>query len=77
MISLVPRLYAVRSSGCITPALFYNNNITTATAEQSFSALRKIRTYLRSIMSACRLNNGMLLHCHNDIADGIDVTKLS
>ena len=57
--------------------LFFTMPITTATAERSFSALRRIKTYLRSSMSECRLNNSMLLHCHKDIADGIDVTKIA
>ena len=31
-------------------------------------------TYLQSTMSKCRLNN---IHCHKDIADGIDVTNIA
>ena len=34
--------------------------VTSATAERSFSSLRRIKTYLRNSMSHCRLNN--LLH---------------
>ena len=57
--------------------LYFTIPITTATAERSFSVLRRIKTYLRSTMSECRLNNVMLLHCHKDIADGIDVTNIA
>ena len=28
-------------------------------------------------MTECRLNNVMLLHCHKDIADGIDLTNIA
>lgn len=36
-------------------------------------------TYLRSTISECsyRLNNVTLLHCHKDIAYGIDVTNIA
>lgn len=35
-----------------------------ATSERSFSALRRIKTYLRSTMTQQRLNNLMVLHVH-------------
>lgn len=51
--------------------------ITTATAERSFSALRRIKTYLRSTMSEERLNNAMLLHVHKDLCDNTDLSKIA
>ena len=33
-----------------------------ATSERSFSALRRVKTYLSSTMTQCRLNNLMVLH---------------
>ena len=52
--------------------------VTTATAERSFSALRRIKTYLRSTMTEARLNNLMLLHVHKDLFDiSILLTSLS
>ena len=51
--------------------------ITTATAERSFSALRRIKTYLRSTMSEERLNNTMLLHVHKDLCDKTDLSKIA
>jgi Domain of unknown function (DUF4371)/hAT family C-terminal dimerisation region len=45
---------------------------TSATAERSFSAMRRLKTYLRSTMTAERLNSVMLLHVHKDKLDGID-----
>ena len=57
--------------------LYFTIPITTATAERSFSALRRIKTYLRSTMSECRLNNVLLLHCHKDITDSVNVTDIA
>ena len=37
---------------------------TNATSERSFSAMRRIKTYLRSTASKNRLNHCMLLHVH-------------
>ena len=39
---------------------------TNATSERSFSALRRVKGYLRSTMSQQRLNNLMVLHVHKE-----------
>lgn len=39
---------------------------TSATSERSFSALRLVKTYLRSTMKQERLNNLMIIHIHRD-----------
>ena len=41
--------------------LYLTIPVTTATAERSFSSLRRVKTYLRSTITQCRLNNIMLL----------------
>ena len=46
---------------------------TNATSERSFSALRRIKTYLRSTMSQARLNHLMVLHYHQDFTDSLDI----
>ena len=46
---------------------------TNATSERSFSALRRIKSYLRSTMTQARLNHLMLLHYHQDITDQLDL----
>ena len=46
---------------------------TNAVSERSASAMRRIKTYLRSTMTQLRMNNIMVLHIHNDLTDGIDV----
>ena len=49
---------------------------TNATSERSFSALRRVKTYLRSSMSQMRLNNLMVLHVHKDLTDGLDLNEI-
>ena len=38
-------------------SLYFTFPVTTASAERSFSSLRRLKTFLRSTMSDCRLNN--------------------
>lgn len=45
---------------------------TNATSERAFSALRRVKTYLRSTMTQKRLNHLMLLHVHKDEVDCLD-----
>ena len=45
---------------------------TNAVSEQSASALRRFKTYLRSTMSQVRLNNLLMLHVHKDYTDKSD-----
>ena len=51
--------------------------VSTATAERSFSTLRRIKTYLRSTMTQERLNNVMILNGHNDRTDALDLTAVA
>ena len=46
---------------------------TNATSERSFSALRRVKTYLRSTMSQERLNNLLVLHVHKDRTASLDI----
>jgi hypothetical protein len=39
-----------------------------ATAERSFSALKRVKTWLRSTMSQTRLNSVLLLHVHRELS---------
>ena len=58
--------------------LYLTTPITSSTSERSFSALRRLYTYLRSTMTEKRLNNCFLLHVHKDLTDNIkleDVAK--
>ena len=46
--------------------------VTTATAEQSFSALKRIKTYLRNSMTQQRLNHCFILHIHRQKTDSLE-----
>ena len=46
--------------------IFLTVPITTATAECSFSALRRIKTYLRNSVTQQRLNHCLILHVHRE-----------
>ena len=57
--------------------LYLTFPVTTATAERSFSSLRRVKTYLRSTMTSCRLNNLFLLYIHQDRTDSLDLYKIA
>lgn len=44
-----------------------------AEAERSFSGLRRLKTWLRSTMTECRLNSVCVCHTHQYLLDSIDV----
>ena len=46
---------------------------TNAVSERSASALRRVKTFLRSTMSQSRLNNLMVLHVHKQRADKLNL----
>jgi hAT family C-terminal dimerisation region len=46
---------------------------TSASAERSFSALRRLKTFIRSTVGQPRLNHVLLLHCHQDCLDKFDL----
>ena len=50
--------------------------MTSATAERSFSSLRRVKTYLRSTMSQERLNH-ILLHTHKVFTDELNVVEIA
>lgn len=50
---------------------------TTATAERSFSLLRRLKSYLRSTMSETRLNSLLLLAMYSEEVDKLDIKKLT
>ena len=45
--------------------------VTSATAERSFSTLRRVKAYLWSTMTQKRLNSVLVLHAHQDYTDSI------
>ena len=51
--------------------------VTTATAERSFSALRRLKTFLRSSLLQTTLNYVMLLHAHKERTDDLDILHIA
>ena len=50
---------------------------TKATSERSFSALRRVKNYLRATMTQERLNNLLILHVHKERTDSLDVKEVA
>ena len=51
--------------------------ITSATAERTFSTMRRLKNFLRSTMSQTLFNNLKLLHVHKDKTDQIDLHNIA
>ena len=50
---------------------------TNSTSERSFSAMRRVKSYLRSTMTKERINNLMILNVHKELTDEIDLTDIT
>jgi len=46
--------------------------VSSATAERSFSDLRRLKTYLRATLCQQRLNHLAILHVHKNVVDQLD-----
>ena len=57
--------------------LYLTLPVTLATSERTFSALRRLFTYLRSSMTEKRLNNCLLLHVHKELTDSLDLVAVA
>ena len=53
--------------------IYFTIPVTIATAERSFSSLRRLKTYLRSTMTQSRLNNLFILYVHAEKTDELDL----
>ncbi|KAJ4441703.1 hypothetical protein ANN_11561 [Periplaneta americana] len=51
--------------------------VSTATAERSFSGLKRLKTYLHSTTRQQRLNSVSILHVHKKAAKALDLEKMS
>ena len=50
---------------------------TNAVSERTFGAMRRLKTYLRTVMKQDRLNHLLLLHVHKDRTDGLSYTVVA
>ncbi|SMN02628.1 hypothetical protein SPONN_1502 [uncultured Candidatus Thioglobus sp.] len=64
------------SQVCIVLKLVLIMPATNSTSERSFSALRRLKTYLRNTISQERLNNLIVLHVHKDITDTLNLKSI-
>ena len=48
---------------------------TNASSERTFSAMRRVKSYLRSTMTQERLNHLMILHVHKELTDKLDLFR--
>ena len=64
-----PDLYNLISASVTIP-------VTSATAEQSFSTLNRVKSYLRSTMAEDRLNNISILSIESELSRNIDYDKV-
>ena len=56
---------------------YFTFPVTSATAERSFSSLRRIKTFLRSTMTQQQLNNLFLLYVHTAQTDALDLLSVA
>ena len=57
---------------------YFTFPVTSATAERSFSSLRRVKTFLRSLMTQKRLNNlFMLWDVHTTYTDSLDLCSVA
>ena len=56
----------------VSPRILGTSLVTTCTCKQSFPAMRRLKTYTRSIMASERLNDIALMHVHQEIVPDID-----
>lgn len=57
--------------------LYFAIPVTSATAERTFSVLKRMKTYLRSSMSQERLNNVMMPHIYKELTDQLNLEDIA
>lgn len=67
---LMPQVVVLAKLLLVMPA-------TNAVSERSFSALKRVKTYLRATTKQKRLNHLMILHVHKNKTDEIDLIKVA
>ena len=77
ILSLSLRERALLSEVCTILELILVLPSTNAVSERSFSAMRRVKTYLRSTMGQERLNNLLTLHVHKDHTDELDLMAVA
>ena len=74
---LSPAEKALLSQVILVMKLIFVMPATNASSEHSFSAMRRVESYLRSTMTQERLNHLMILHVHKELTDGLILTNIA
>ena len=74
---LCPQVNEVYFQRCLLLKLILVLPATNATSEHSFSALRRVKSYLRNTMGQKRLNTLMVLHVHKDLTDKLNLKDVA
>ena len=77
ILSLSVQERSLMSEVCTVLKLVLVLPATNAISERSFSALRRVKTYLRSTMLQIRLNNLLVLHVHKSHTDSLDLITVA
>ena len=56
--------------------VYFTVPVTTATAERSFSALKRLKTFVRSSMTQARLNNLLMMYVHDSVTESLDLVDV-
>ena len=67
---------SLMSEVCTLASLVLVMPATNASSERSFSALRRIKSYLRATMTQTRLNNIIILHVHKSLTDELNLIDI-
>ena len=68
--TFVPQIIVLAKILLVMPA-------TNAVSERSFSAMKRVKTFLRSTTSDYRLNHLMVLHVHKDRTDSVNMVEVA
>ena len=55
----------------------FDDSSNNATGERTFSALPRVKTYLKSTMTQTRMNNFVTLHVHKERTDALDLKEIA
>ena len=75
--TLTPAKQDLLSEVCVLLRLLLVMPASNAVSERSFSALRRVKTYLRSTMNQDRLNHLMILHIHRELTDKLNLIEMA
>ena len=76
-VALSPAQKVLLAEVCTLIKLILVMPATNAASERSFSAMRRVKSYLRTTMTQGRLNHLMLLHVHNDRTKSLEEAEVA